>query len=321
MSSFPDFLPDDRWIISKRGSKNPVNPSIPYAFLAERERTASGKIEDVAVVFLTNSECPFHCLMCDLWKNTTEVPVRPGTIPRQIEYALNRLPAVKHIKLYNSGSFFDKRAIPDEDYPEIAYLLRGFETVIVESHPAFIGQSSAIFNRMLNGNLEVAMGLETIHPEIIRRLNKKMTLEKFRDSVCFLSSNSINTRAFILLKPPFHSEDEGLYWTERAIDFAFDTGVGCCTVIPVRAGNGAMNELIATGHFNPPTVSSLEKALEYGINLGRGRVFADTWDLQLFSDCPECLPKRTERITEMNLTQRIIPEVTCNCITMESKAG
>ncbi|HEX2969028.1 MAG TPA: hypothetical protein VHO46_07960 [Bacteroidales bacterium] len=304
---------DDRWIREKRGRKNAVTPAKPYSFIVEKELMQSGKVEDVAIIFLTNSECPFNCLMCDLWKNTTDTPVQPGEIPAQILHALESLPAVKHIKLYNSGSFFDKRAIPAMDHEKIASILKDFETVILESHPLFINQGCIDFSKMIRGKLEIAIGLETINPEVTGILNKRMTLSLFRNTVTFLSENNISSRAFILVRPPFMTEDEGLYWAKKSIDFAFDSGVECCSLIPVRPGNGAIDELMRSGHFNMPSIISLEKALEYGISLKRGRVFADTWDLKIFSTCDNCLNSRIERITEMNLTQEVIPEVICGC--------
>ena len=313
MSSFPSYLIDDQWIHSRRGNKNIVDLSKPYAFLVEQERSASGVIEDTAVIFLTNNECPFHCLMCDLWKNTTENPVKPGIIPGQIGNALANIPAARQVKLYNSGSFFDKNAIPPEDFEAIAGTLEGFKTVIVESHPAFIGKNCLGFRDMLKGKLEIAIGLETVNSELIKRLNKKMSLNLFSEKISFLSRNNINTRAFILLRPPFMTEEEGIYWAKRSIDFAFNAGVGCCTIIPVRHGNGAMDELMKLGYFSLPSIRSLEDVLEYGISLGAGRVFADTWDLRLFSECNECFQKRVDRITEMNLNQTITPEVRCTC--------
>jgi uncharacterized Fe-S cluster-containing MiaB family protein len=140
-----------------------------------------------------------------------------------------------------------------------------------------------------------------------------MTLEEFSSAVRFLTQNGISSRAFILLKPPYVTETEGICWAERSIDFAFGAGVECCTVIPVRAGNGAMDHLLKNGDFSLPRISSLEEVLEYGIRLKAGRVFADTWDLELFSDCKECLDKRTERIIQMNLNQEIIDPVNCSC--------
>src|SRR5207249_2960810 len=95
---------NDAQILSLRPAKNAVDPARPYAFLVEPERTRAGVVEDAAVLFLTNRECPFRCLICDLWKNTTDARVPDGAIARQIEYALSRLPPARHIKLYNAGN-------------------------------------------------------------------------------------------------------------------------------------------------------------------------------------------------------------------------
>jgi archaeosine synthase beta-subunit len=304
---------DDKWILSSRGSKNNVDPQKPYAFLVEKELTISGKIEDVATIFLTNRECPFRCLMCDLWKNTTDKSVPPGAIPNQIEWALNNMRAAKHLKLYNSGSFFDVRAIDYKDYERIASIVKGFETIIVESHPAMINDKCLTFRDMLKPDLQVAIGLETVDPELLKKLNKKMSLEDFTRSVSFLTKHNIKSRAFVLLRPPFQTESEGIFWAKRSIDFAFNAGVECCTVIPVRAGNGAMDILKNEGLFSPPRIRSLEEVLEYGISLNAGRVFADVWDLQVFSKCDKCLKPRTDRIIEMNLTQKPVPEIDCLC--------
>jgi archaeosine synthase beta-subunit len=313
MSEEADFLIDDRWVVSMRGKKNPVDPHRPYGWLVEKERTITGKIEDTGIIFLTNRECPFHCLMCDLWKNTTDETVPVGSIPEQIEWALNQMPDVKHLKLYNSGSFFDTRAIPPEDYPEIASILRNLETVIVESHPRMINEKCLRFRNMLKPDLHVALGLETVNPGVLLKLNKQMTLKDFINAVGLLSKNGIRSRAFILLRPPLLSEAEGIYWAERSIDFAFKTGIECCTVIPVRSGNGAMDFLKEKGDFNPPDIHSLETVIEYGIGLKSGRVFADVWDLGLFSNCNKCFEKRTARLIKMNLNQEIYPSIECDC--------
>ena len=299
------------WILSHRGRKNELNPHRPYAWLVEKELSSSGRLEDTGIIFLTNKECSFKCLMCDLWKNTTE-STSPGAIPEQIEWALSRMPSsMKHLKLYNSGSFFDERAIPVADHSRISELSRGFETVIVESHPNLVGQRCLDFRDSLSGELEVALGLEIAHPDILERLNKQMTLEDFRRAAEFLGDNGIRFRAFILLTPPFLTEEQGVYWAKRSLDFAFDCGADCCTIIPVRGGNGAMEELMRRGDFAIPSLSSLEEVTAYGISLGKGRVFADLWDLALFSKCEACFQSRRERLNQMNLKQSIPQGDTC----------
>jgi len=304
---------DDRWILAQRPPKNLVTPWRPYACLIEKERSSRGVIEDVATIFLTNRECPFRCLMCDLWKNTTDHRVPEGAIPAQIRWALTRLSATRHIKLYNSGNFFDPRAIPRRDLPQIARLLDPFTTVIVESHPRFVNKHCLEFRNLLNPELQVAMGLETAHPRVLERLNKRMTLQDFEQALRFLTNNHISTRAFILLRPPFLDEAGGVKWAKRSIDFAFNTGVECCVIIPTRAGNGALERLQQRGLFHPPRIESLEEVLEYGVRLKCGRVFADLWDIDKFSRCDECCGQRIQRMRRMNLTQEMAPPIRCSC--------
>jgi radical SAM enzyme (TIGR01210 family) len=313
MSDKNKLLINDQWIAASRGNKNHVDPLKPYGWLTEKERTVSGSIEDTGIIFLTNRECPFHCLMCDLWKNTTDETVAAGTIPDQIRFAMEKMPGVRHIKLYNSGSFFDTRAIPEEEYKEIASILKNCETVIVESHPRLINEKCIRFRDMLVPQLHVAMGLETVNRDILVMLNKQMTPEDFGNSVSFLTKHGILSRAFILLRPPLLTEAEGILWAERSIDFAFTSGVECCTIIPVREGNGAMDLLKVRGDFSLPDIHSLEHVLEYGIGLKKGRVFADVWDLAHFSKCNKCIDQRVGRLTSMNLTQSILSQVQCSC--------
>jgi radical SAM enzyme (TIGR01210 family) len=159
----------------------------------------------------------------------------------------------------------------------------------------------------------VALGLETTHPKVLKALNKKMTAEDFRRSAGWLRRNDIPVRAFILLKPPFLSENEGITWAEDAITFAFDSGAACCVVIPTRSGNGAMEWLEKNGYFCPPDIQSLEKVLEYGVALKRGNVFADLWNIEEFSGCDKCLNVRKKRLEQMNLTQSVPEPVACDC--------
>ena len=313
MAKVPDLNITDTWILSKRTEKNPVDPEIPYAFQVEKERNASGVIVDVATIFLTNRECPFRCLMCDLWKNTTDITVPYGAIQNQILHALVRLLPANTIKLYNSGNFFDTSAIPEEDYNGIAFLLKDFETIVVECHPKLINERCLKFKDMVNGNLEIAIGLETTCPEILPVLNKKMDLNEFSQSIRFLKNHKISSRAFILLRPPFLSEEEGIHWAKKALDFAFDEGVECCVIIPTRGGNGAIDWLEKNDHFNKPSIYALEEVLEYGIQLKAGRVFADLWDIKEFSSCNKCLTRRIDRLNEINLRQRIVTDISCSC--------
>jgi radical SAM enzyme (TIGR01210 family) len=313
LGTYPEGRPErDSWIAERRGERNAVDASRPYAFFVEDECSEGGEIVAVATIFLTNRECPWRCLMCDLWKNTTAKTVPVGAIPGQIDYALGRLGAARQVKLYNSGSFFDARAIPLEDYAAVAQRVAAFERVIVESHPLLVGANCFRFKELVSGRLEVAMGLETAHPEALERLNKGMTLEQFACAAKQLRERNIDLRVFILVKPPFMHEDEALVWARRSIDFAFDCGATAVSLIPTRGGNGALEELAASGSFSPPLLETLESAVEYGLSLRRGRVFADVWDLSKLDLCRSCGDARASRLRAMNLSQGIMARLSCD---------
>jgi len=321
MITYPDSPPArNRWILERRPPRNVLDPWRPYAFLVETEVDDDGGNVEIATVFLTNRECPWRCLMCDLWRNTLEGTVPPGAIAAQIRHALEHLPRTSpdrtHLKLYNAGSFFDPSAIPPEDHVAIAQLSAPFRRTIVECHPALVGPRCLTFRDMLPGQLEVAMGLETVHPAVLERLNKHMTLDQFRRAADFLTKENIGVRVFILVRPPWLSEEEGVEWAKRSLDFAFDCGASVCSLIPTRAGNGAMEALTATGEFAPPSLASLESAFEYGIELRAGRVFADLWDIERLTRCSACSQARIARICAMNATQAIPESIRCNeCAT------
>jgi radical SAM enzyme (TIGR01210 family) len=313
MNDISPVIINDKWVLAQRSAKNHVNPQRPYDFFLDKERTPNGQVEDVATIFLTNKECPYRCLMCDLWKNTTDQRVSDGSIPMQIQWAMDHLSIVQHIKLYNSGNFFDGQAIPPADIPKIAELLKTQKTVTIENHPKLVDERCVAFNDLLHPNLHVAMGLETVHPTILEQLNKRMTLKDFDHATTYLVKNDISVRAFILLRPPFLTEIEGVKWAKKSINYAFNAGVECCVIIPTRGGNGALEQLQKTQQFFPPKIESLEEVLEFGIQLNHGRVFADLWDINTFSQCEKCREKRNERMGQMNITQEYSPPVNCDC--------
>lgn len=277
---------------------------------------ADGRIAPVNTLFLTNRECPFTCVMCDLWRHTLDEPTPDKAIPRQIEYALNRLPSASVIKLYNSGNFFDGKAIPKSDYSDIAGLLNGYRHVIVENHPKLIGSFIPEFKNLLSGSFEIAMGLETIHPDVLPKLNKQITVENFQSATEYLTAHNIDTRAFLLLNPPFLTDrEDNIEWCLKSVKYAFECGVSACTIIPTRAGNGIMNKLKSEGEFIEPKLKDLEFVFDEAMKAGSGRVFCDTWDLEKFSDCKECIRQRKERLHKMNLKQTVLPPVSCNCLS------
>ncbi len=316
----------DRFVIDRRPAWPRPDPLQYHDLVVEDERTEDGSILPAAALFLIGRECPWRCVMCDLWRQTVVDDTPPGAIPGQVAAARRMLAArgqaVSAIKLYNAGSFFDPRAVPDADYDAIAAALAGLDRVIVESHPALVGSRTVRLRDALarqadaDGvapHLEVALGLETVHPLALERLNKRMTVADFGRAAARLRDFNVAIRVFLLVSPPFIAPPDQEDWLVRSVNAAFAHGASAVSLSPVRPGNGAMDALVLTGDARTPALSDIERSLRLARANARvtGRLFVDLWDLDRFAGCGACLEARWDRLRRMNLEQRDLPPVTC----------
>ena len=304
---------EDRRIRSLRPPKPGVDPWVAHGSLLEPERRADGAIERALTVFLAGAECPFTCSFCDLWRWTVDGPTPPGALPAQLERVLRELPPPlpDRLKLYNASNFFDPRAVPPADLPAIVELATPFAHLTVESHANTVGPLTLDLARRIPGRLEVAVGLETIHPEAMKHLNKHMDLDRFDRAAAFLADQAIGLRVFVLLGVPYVGPEESVEWTVRTAAYAVQRGAGRISLIPVRGGNGELERLAAAGHFVPPTLTQLEAAAEQALNLAGAAVAADLWDADRLPACVQCRPQRLDRLRRLNLTGKLEPPVEC----------
>jgi radical SAM enzyme (TIGR01210 family) len=329
----------DRFVIDRRDLPDgrPLDASRYQDLIVEDERTADGRIARVGTILLTGRECPWRCVMCDLWRRTTPDDTPRGAIPAQLAAARHQLRQrgehVTQMKLYNAGSFFDPRAVPDEDYDGIAGHLAAVERVIVESHPALVGPRVDRFIEALAGHagesgsppqLEIAMGLETAHPDALDGLNKRMTVNDFVRAADLLRQRKVSVRAFLLISPPGVPDEEQDAWLCKSVDIAFASGATVVSLVPTRGGNGALEALTDSGAFREPRLGDIERSVDVVFSRApsseprvtspeprAARVFVDLWDLERFSDCATCFDARRCRLHTMNLEQRELPPISC----------
>lgn len=335
MNSLPDSSAATRARVeSLRGPKRLVDPYRPSAVIRESEATRGARaadstaadatadntvdppLADVVSVFLTGAECPLRCTMCDLWQNTLDGPTPPGALPRQLAIALADLPAQpqpqpqpRWIKLYNASNFFDRRAVPRQDWDAIAAAVQPFSRVIVENHPRWVNDSVAEFARRIAGRLEVAMGLEIADDASLRLLDKRATLADFSAAADRLRSYDVDLRLFVMLQPPGTAASAATARVLDSLRFAERLGARHVSVIPTRFGNGMLESLAAEGLFSPPTAGQFEATIEAAL-AGRFEcvITADLWDWdRLSGHCATCRQPRRQRLQQINLTQRPQP--------------
>ncbi len=307
----------DRFVLDRRGPRPDHDPLRHQGWIIDEEPDATGQLARVATIFLTGRECPWRCVMCDLWRHTIPGDTPPGALAAQVRQALLEMRSAPggvpaHVKLYNAGSFFDPRAVPESDCEDLADALSGISRVIVESHPSLVGPRVDRWQRALRTTaLEVAMGLETAHPDALARLHKRMTVDDFTRAAAALAERGIRLRVFLLVHPPFIPTAEQDAWLERSVDVAFACGASAVSLIPTRTGNGALEALAGEGLFAEPRLAHLERACILALTRARGYVFADAWDLDRFSDCEACAQARRARLVQMNHSQQLAPPVAC----------
>lgn len=303
----------DRRIRSLRPPKANVGTQQPPGPRLDEERRPNGKVEQALTVFLTGAECPFTCSFCDLWQWTIDGPTPPGSLTNQLEIVLRALegPVPDRLKIYNASNFFDQRAVPSADLVGIARLATSFEAVTVESHANTIGASTLAFARQISGRLEVAIGLETIHPVAAEHLNKRLDFARFDRATRILSENGVDLRVFVLLGAPYVPVDETVAWTLRTVECAVQRGASVVSIIPVRGGNGELERLQRQGHFTPPTLFQLEESLDLSLQFTSSVVTADLWDVEQLPTCEYCRAERVERLRRVNLSGRAESRVSC----------
>jgi uncharacterized Fe-S cluster-containing MiaB family protein len=159
--------------------------------------------------------------------------------------------------------------------------------------------------------LEVAMGLETVHPDALDKLNKRMTVDDFVLAAGRLRRRDVALRVFLLIGPPGIAGEEQDEWLGKSVDAAFACGATAVSLVPTRGGNGAMEALSAAGAFREPRLADIERSVSSVLSRAPKRIFVDLWDLERFSDCPVCFERRRARLQTMNLEQRVERAVAC----------
>lgn len=341
--------PEGPWsaaaVRARRGPKAAVDPWRPIEVLAERERAPGGGSRRWLTVFLAGAECPFTCVFCDLWRHTLDGPTPPGAVPAQIAaarawpglaatatpgaaargaaepaHAGRAAAPFDGVKLYNASNFFDQRAVPAADDAAILAAVEPFGRVLVECHPRLVGRRALAFAGALaarGGMLEVAMGFETVHPRALPRLGKGASREHLERAAADLLAAGAAVRAFALVGAPWVPAAETVDWTVATARAAIDAGATHVSLIPVRGGNGTMEELAAHGEWTPPTLADLEAALdrclaELAPAGGAVVVDADLWDLDHFARCETCAADRRRRLERLNAAGGAEPPIGCS---------
>jgi len=171
-----------------------------------------------------------------------------------------------HLKIFNSGSFFDQWDVPRHLRDQLIELLQETPSVFrlsVESKTEYIlanfGLIKEIAQQLAPKELEIGIGLESSNDTIIRDChNKGTTLEAYKQCVQLLRPNGIRIKTYILIKPPFLTETEATF---DAIQTALDAakiGTDVISFSPCNVQNGTLVDfLYRQDKYQPPWLWSV----------------------------------------------------------------
>ncbi len=255
------------------------------------------------------------CSMCGYYTDTNP-RVDRSDLEDQLDEALSKYDGEEIVKIYTSGSFLDTREIDEELAKEI---LESFdsEKTVVETRPEFIEPERVKEYADLVDELELAIGLESANDFILENcICKGFSFQDYKDSIAKVPDD-VSIRTYLLLKPPYLSEDEAIDDVVNSIE-KIETLTDIVSINPVNVQRGSLLErLWHKDLYRPPNLWSIIEVLSevetelpvFVSNAGLGTERGAT-------SCEECTELLIEVIDKFNKDQdeEILSKVpSCNC--------
>jgi hypothetical protein len=222
------------------------------------------------VVILPTRGCAWGlaggCAMCGYVYDSSTVS--QDRLLRDFRQALKKLGEVEYLKIFNSGSFFDERELARETafaiFEEVNRHPR-IKRLQVEARPEYLdGYVLRESADLLNASLEVGIGFETVSDYIRDNcINKGVTLRDLRRAMRRCRESGVEVKAYILVKPPFLTEREGIEDAVRSGVAAHKYGADRISLNPVSVHRDTLVEMLwRRGEYSPPWLWSLVEVMQ-----------------------------------------------------------
>ncbi|MGQ4910778.1 MAG: archaeosine biosynthesis radical SAM protein RaSEA [Candidatus Thorarchaeota archaeon] len=270
------------------------------------------------------------CTMCSYLLDGTSKSPTPEELIDQFKSALRELDGIDgphSVKIYTSGSFFDPDEIPETARREILSIISGLnevQEVILETRPEYVTDSVMAEVRGVLGDraIELGIGLES-SSDLVRTVcvNKQFEYDEFRASVETARRHDIGVRAYVLLKPPFLTENEAIVDVKRTIDDLVALKVATISVNPVNVQRNTLVEhLWNRRRYRPPWLWSVVEVLQYAHKVSKGDINivcdpAAAGKIRGTHNCSKCDKAVVDAIRRFSLdgNPRVFAHLSCDC--------
>ncbi|MBP1987844.1 archaeosine biosynthesis radical SAM protein RaSEA [Halolamina salifodinae] len=305
------------------------DPREPTRVWIDEDNTPDGVYQSLTIILNTGG-CRWAraggCTMCGYVAESVEGgSVSHDALMEQIQVCLDHEAEEADaesglIKIYTSGSFLDEREVPAETRQAIADTFADRDRIVVESLPDFVDREKVAEFTDRGLETDVAVGLETATDRVRHDcVNKYFDFADFEDACAEARAADGGVKAYLLMKPPFLSEQEALADMQDSVRRC-GAVEGCHTVSmnPCNVQRYTMvDELFYEGGYRPPWLWSVAEVL---------RTTTDV-DAIVVSDpvghgsergahnCGECDDRVQRAIKDFDLRQdpSVFEQVECEC--------
>ncbi|APB72241.2 TIGR01210 family radical SAM protein [Paenibacillus polymyxa] len=316
-------IPDEQYHLDKVATETDI-----------REENFQGKNYQRAVMYLMSNGCEWAlkngngCTMCGhLAKQTRkDGPLSAHYYLEQFSEEFKRIDFNKYplLNLYNNGSILNDNEVPAEALWEIIRMVGEkpeIKMLVIETRPEFVTKENmAEIKRLLpDKHVEVAMGLEMID-DFLRYvcINKGFSLKQF-DKAARLVTQELNLRSYVLLKPPFITEQEAIEHAVQTIEHAFELGTTTVSLESCTVQDYTLVQYLSDqGAYKPAWLWSIVEVVKRTAHLGKiivGLFQFYPSPVGVPYNCPHCSDRVMEALKEYNhtLDPSVLEHLDCSC--------
>jgi radical SAM enzyme (TIGR01210 family) len=296
----------------ERGRHEPVA-------LWKEDDVLEGKKVRAMVVILRTRGCWWSkaggCTICG-YNAESDAHLTEQDVLAQIETAKGRYTGEEMVKVYTSGSFLDANEISPAAREAVSGSFAPAKRLLIESRPEFCDAAGVEW--MSSHRAQVAIGLESANPEILRRsVRKGFSPTDYENAAIRLRDGGVPLRTYLLLKPPYLTERAAMFDTIASAAFAAPYSESV-SINPVNVQAGTfLEDLWRRGDYRPPWMWTLLEVLKASVRPGV-RVFSSpsgAGTRRGVHNCDNCDAKAIDALKAFSLSQDIsdleIPICSC----------
>ncbi|NJE08780.1 TIGR01210 family radical SAM protein [Thermococcus sp. M39] len=211
------------------------------------------------------------CYMCSYPASAPKNPWSQEEIIEYVKKALKKIEGKERVavRIFTSGSFLDDGELKPETRKEIFKLLAEYnniEEIVIESRSELVRYDAVkeLADIVKDRHFEVAIGLETANDDIADvSINKGNTFEQFVKASEEIRSAGAKVKTYLLLKPIFLSERDGIEDIKESIKKAAPyTDTFSINVTNIQKGT-TYERLWEKNEYRPPWLWSVIDILKW----------------------------------------------------------